>query len=228
MAVVHALIITGCALLQGGLVLSAMMHGARGMPIRQKIEMISAEICLKSFVMGFGSRLALRGVLHFVEPGLAAYLTLGILCVPFLLFLLWVARTGGAPARWLIALALWSITFDMLGALGSAEDLMRGDERYFFAANAFFFLAILLSAGRTRRLLPKIAVALVLLSSVTDYFIYTVHHPKEPDWREQVVRWQADPSTPLQVAPATWGRTLRLTRDHPNLNLRPDTFDAWR
>lgn len=228
MTIRHAVLITGCAVLQGSLVLSALRHSARGLPISQKMEALGSEIFLKSLITGFGSRLALHGALHFVRPGMEAYAVLWVLCIPFLLFLYWVACTGGVTARRLIALALWSITFNMLGALGSATNLMRGDDRYFFAANAFIFLAILLCASRTKHILAKTAMVLVMLSCTTDYFIYTIRHPTQPDWRVQVAQWQADPSTPLKVAPATWGSVLRLTRTHPDENLRADTFDAWR
>jgi hypothetical protein len=212
--ILQAFLITACAVVQAAVILAALEHHTRSVPLHERLELLGPEIFLKTFVTGFGSRVSLHVLLALIHPGPVAFTILWLLCIPCLVAACYVARSTDATAGWLVALGLWSITFNLFGALGSATDLMRGADRYFFTGNAFLLLAFIHCAFRTRRRLAIAAASLILLSSVADYFIYTVMHPKEPDWRAQVADWQRDESTPLVIAPANWGPPLHLSHNH--------------
>jgi hypothetical protein len=86
-------------------------------------------------------------------------------------------------------------------------------ERYAFTPNVLIELALVaISTGlhsNIARTAARVLLALAFFAGFNDYAVmhlWKIAYLTEP-WRQQVLRWEKDPSTPLQAAPIGWPAT---------------------
>ena len=137
-----------------------------------------------------------------------------------LLMACWRSR---CPTAWLLSAA--SIWLVVLGSPGSieaeAEQTLLAHLpaclRYYYAAEVFFFLAVLvmldpsISLPKELRVIGASWLYVALLVSCGNYVQAPRNFPMffyGPDWAQQVQQWRGEPSNPLALWPNGWQLNL--------------------
>lgn len=233
-AILQAVLLSLCALLQGVIVLFSLRHAARTLqPHAWKMlgpvlfQRMLLEPWLTGRVAGIYDRYLLR---HFSMPYLTAVALAACLGIIGLLLL---ARRAGSAPLWLAVAAFWCFFFHWYGALGSDLNNLTpvGEDRYWLTGNALLALALLLCArsltipAALRRLSAVLLMLGWLVGLVAYHTGWSYLHDYTP-WQLQVEAWQRDPSLELRGAPSAWPLYIRLTPQHLNLPLPADTYDS--
>jgi hypothetical protein len=233
-AILQAVLLSLCALLQGVIVIFSLRHAARSLqPHAWKMlgPVLFQRMLLEPWLTGRVAGIYDRYLLgHFSMPyltavALAAFLgTIG--------FLLLARRAGSAPL-WLAVAAFWCFSFHWYGALGTDLNNLTpvGEDRYWLTGNALLALALLLCARSLTipTALRRLSAVLVMLGWLVGLVAYqsgwSYLHDYTP-WQLQVEAWQRDPSLDLRGAPSEWPLHIRLTPQHLDLPLPADTYDS--
>ena len=133
-------------------------------------------------------------------------------------FLLVCWRSGRRAALLLAAAAIWVSLLSFAGSREAATDqsllthLTHGI-RYYYAAQFFFFLALLVSLAPGTSLplalnaLGALWLAAVLLMGLINFACGPIDWPimfSGPPWSPQIEQWRNDPSKPLAIWPMGW------------------------
>ncbi|ADV81153.1 hypothetical protein AciPR4_0316 [Terriglobus saanensis SP1PR4] len=170
----------------------------------------------KQFVFLFLNRLVAKVIylvllnrFHFSTATLLATWFAVIVGVGGLLYLLRRQRT----AQLLLLTALWLALLESSLALDGGLNHVGpgGGERYAFTPNVLIELAIVAAAfaitATWRRTTARVLLALAFFSGAVDYLLLPLRtksaYQGEP-WRQQVLRWERDPATPLKPSPTGW------------------------
>lgn len=122
------------------------------------------------------------------------------------------AKGGTRPTGWYLAAACLLLAVpSALFALGPKAMLLtaRGDQRYLYGPNVLVMLLLLANLPRAWPILrapwPRglcaAALATTLLVSGVSYGGALYTHPSWPPWREEILRWRADPSHTITIWP---------------------------
>lgn len=162
----------------------------------------------------------LRDHLHFST---ATQVTTLVAFVAAYAILLTVFRKQYA-ALCLLLVALWLALIEAGLALnGGLSHVQPGTgERYAYTPNLLIEMALLVAATaasvNARRIVARVLLGLAFLSGFADYLAFPLRvkaYYQGAPWRQEVIRWQKDPSTPLHTLPATW----------PTFHLAPKSRD---
>jgi hypothetical protein len=135
-------------------------------------------------------------------------------------FVCW--KSGNRGALMLAGAAVWLIVLASPGSREAATaekltfHLTTGAMRYYYAAEVFFFLGLLMASGSNRlpfpvRLFCGAWVGAAVLMGLINYARAPLDWPTfyfGPSWPAQVAQWHNDPSKPLEIWPTGWEMTL--------------------
>ena len=233
-ALVQAVLLSGCALLQGLILLFYLRRTVRGIQ-HHDWKLLGAvllqRVLLQPWLTGHAAGVYDRFLLAHFTPGWLALVSL--IAALGVISLLCIAYRAGTPSLWLAAASFWCFFVYWYGALGADFNNLTpiGEDRYWFTANALLALSLLLGA-RNLRLAPGlrgVCMTLLLLGWVNGLLAYGSGWPYLHDyisWQDQVEAWQRNPSLELRSAPNEWELRIRLTPEHRNLPLPADTYDS--
>ena len=210
--ITQAALVSAGGLLQIGVAVGTSMQN-RG--VQPRLLNDGAILFNKDIVQLFLTRIAakedyllLANHLHFSDALLAVFWLLLIVAVAALAYLVRSRRI----ALWLLLIAFW---YALLEASLSTNGGLRFvdtsfQERYAYLPNVLIELSLIpvaLAALRDRRrLLAQVLLGLALFSGAVDYLLLPLrarlNWQGEP-WHAQVLRWQNDPTQPLQGFPIT-------------------------
>jgi len=224
----QTLILTVCALLQGVLIALGVADQERHLRINPTVmvgaayaKFIAMPVApVKPVLVGLEQ---LRQGLE-AEGALPAWVWLST-AAGFGVLLLACWRSGNRTARFLAAASIGLI---VLASPGSREAVteqrllahLTGAIRYYYAAEVFFFLALLVALDqgsglpKVLRILGGVWLGAVLLMGSFNFARAPLDWPMifyGPPWGQQVEQWRKDPSKPLELWPAGWGWHVSLT-----------------
>jgi hypothetical protein len=192
------------------------MHGLRGMhhnPQYYSVAMLNKNVILPYLGRVPAILIGRLAVDHLSGPLMVAALILGIMIVGCFL---WIAKATDDSAVLLCLMGLWVQGFCLYASLDSGPEIVgaTAGTRYYFVFNVFQALALLLIYMRTKHLVPKVLLFLLVFSGLTDYALYWRKLQSAPRWDTQVA---SHPNTIL-ISP-NWWIPLRLSSEHANEDL---------
>jgi hypothetical protein len=142
--------------------------------------------------------------------------------VVFGLLLLICWRSGSRTAQLLAVAAIWLIVLASPGSREAATDQklyihLTGALRYYYAAEVFVFLALLVALDPGARLPKALRIpagfwlAAVMLMGSFNFARAPLDWPtffSGPSWPQQVEQWRKDPSKPMALWPVGWQLNL--------------------
>ena len=131
-------------------------------------------------------------------------------------------RCRDRTAQFFAGAAVWLLVLASPGSREAASDQkllfhLTGALRYYYAAEYFFFLALMISSrpGATLpkplRVLARLWLGAALLMCSFNFARAPLDWPMfffGPPWKPQVEQWRMDPSKPLALWPNGWQLTL--------------------
>jgi hypothetical protein len=170
----------------------------------------------KNFVELFLTRIAGKAVFLFEDRVLhESTLCFVLFWIILILALIALFQIAGRQrsAFWMLIVAFWLSILETSMALNGGIKLLptTAGERYAFTPNYLILLALVIGATQMavtpRRKAARILLGLCLVSGAVEFtmfaFRYKADWQSEP-WRQQVLRWERDPSTRLQTMPILW------------------------
>jgi hypothetical protein len=222
---VQALILTGCGLLQLIFIARGVQDETRH--VRFSPMVIVGAAYAKFIAMPVLPYESAQMGLERVRQGLASYGTLpaGVWLATAAGYglLMFACRRSRNRAAWLLAAAsVWLLVLASPGSreAESAEKLLVhlvGAFRYYYAAEVFFFLALLVALDpganlpKALRILGGAWLCVVVLMGSWNFARAPMDSPVlffGPPWNRQVDQWYQDPSKPLAIWPSGWQMTV--------------------
>ncbi len=220
MAVLQAVILTACSVVQGLVIAHTLRSGARALSGSGKVVWFGPVLLLKVFAVTFFGRgaafLAQQIVIR--HTNLAVLVGFWLLALAAMLVLWRVARMGGAAGKLCFAMALTSLAFDYSAIGEPLQVIFIGAFRYVFSGFVLLWFVPLLAysrawqAGQVReRRVALYFMYVILFWGLVDAVGYWTRFQRlGPSWSSQVAAWRRDPARPISVMPPDWPYQVHL------------------